>query len=282
MTRHRQRQATVVVPLSNRPDLTAEEHIALVHLRRFLGHYDIHLIAPPDLRVPIAGMRVVRFPERFFGSGQAHSRLMMSRQFYARFQRYEYILVYHLDALVFSDQLAEWCAAGYDYIGAPWLRSAEYPEKGFAGVGNGGFSLRRVRSFLKVLDSPIYTIDPKLYHQRWAEHFASRNLAVKLLNLPRLKLKQLRSLNGVRHFIKSYTLNEDHFWSDEARHYYPELRIAPPEVAVRFAFEQAPHYCYELIGRQLPFGCHGWPTYDPTFWKPFLLQEAALSSAPER
>lgn len=282
MTSEQQRLAAIIVPLSTRPELTAQEQIALAHLRRFLGHYPIFLVAPPAFPVPVSGMRVVRFPKRFFGSGAAHARLMLSRGFYRRFQQYEYILIYHLDALVFSDQLAAWCAAGYDYIGAPWFRDPARPELGFTSVGNGGFSLRRVGSFLKVLASPRHTIDPATYRRSWEETFSGRSLPVRLLNTPRLLLKRLLHFNGVRHFINGYALNEDHFWADEARYYYPELKIAPPEIALRFAFELAPRYSYELIGQQLPFGCHGWPIHEPDFWSSFLLHPDAIKPAAER
>ena len=38
---------------------------------------------------------------------------------YSRFEKYEYMLIYQLDAFVFSDRLMEFVEAGYDYIGAP-------------------------------------------------------------------------------------------------------------------------------------------------------------------
>src|ERR1044071_9510110 len=89
----------------------------------------------------------------------------MSEPFYRAFEEYDYILIYQLDCLVFSNALEAWCHKGYDYIGAPWferwhqLRSerSAYPDEiveGFGAVGNGGFSLRNVRAALDVLASP--------------------------------------------------------------------------------------------------------------------------------
>lgn len=259
----------VVVPLTNRATFTADEHRSLEQITRVLGRYDKYLLAPKGLKLAVPGYSLVRFPQRFFGSGMAHSQLMMSRPLYQRFRDYQFILVHHLDAFVFADELEQWCAAGYDFIGAPWLRSSESPAEGFAGVGNGGFSLRRVDSFLQVLSSSVYMIDPAEYRRRWQERYGGRNLFVRLLNAPRLALKRVRAFNSVRQFTTSYALNEDHFWADEARHYYADLRIAPPELALRFAFEQAPRYAYHRLGR-LPFGCHGWPTNDRAFWEPLL------------
>ena len=79
---------------------------------------------------------------------------------------YRYILIYQLDSFVFSDRLSYWCNFSYDYVGAPWLGVNWHDEvrsllpfwerKGvfrkmlnvkISNVGNGGFSLRKVRPF---------------------------------------------------------------------------------------------------------------------------------------
>ena len=68
------------------------------------------------------------------------------------------MLIHQTDCFVFKNELNEWCNKGYDYIGPPWIHK-EWME-GFARnlkmpflknylsvVGNGGFSLRKVRKF---------------------------------------------------------------------------------------------------------------------------------------
>jgi hypothetical protein len=258
----------VVVPLSNRATLTPDEEISLRHLTHFLGRYDKYFVAPRSMEFGRTGFGVVRFDDRFFGSVDANRALMFSREFYGAFREYEYILLYHLDALVFSDQLEQWCEAGFDYIGAPWFNEWESPDGGFYRVGNGGFSLRRVSSFLAVMNSRQYRVDPEHY---WSKHFAGRPRHVQLLNLPRRYLKRVRMFNNVRREMDSVKYNEDRFWSRRAEHYYPDFRIAPVEVGLRFAFECAPRFCFEQNGRTLPFGCHAWPRYDRAFWEPYLL-----------
>jgi hypothetical protein len=91
---------------------------------------------------------------------------MLSLDLYQRFTGFEYILLYQLDAWVFRDELDFWCQKGYDFIGAPWidmnillwLKQDIYPKKLYyyhklfgngryiSKVGNGGFSLRKVKS----------------------------------------------------------------------------------------------------------------------------------------
>src|SRR5215475_12526935 len=144
----------IAVPLCNRVELTPDEEISLRHLTYFLGKYDKYIVIPKSLKVHHHGFGTKRFSDKFFGSGKANGELMLSSKFYEAFAEYKYVLNYQLDALVFSDQLTEWCAKDFDYIGAPWLACEDTPNVKVSRVGNGGFSLRKVESFLKVLESP--------------------------------------------------------------------------------------------------------------------------------
>jgi hypothetical protein len=102
------------------------------------------------------GFKIVHFDSSCFSGITAYNRLLLSKHFYETFKDYEYILIYQLDCLVFSDQLKQWCDGGWDYVGAPWLENhKEKAEPGdqFWAVGNGGLSLRRIESFLRVLRS---------------------------------------------------------------------------------------------------------------------------------
>lgn len=258
----------VVVPGHDRDGLTDDERTSVRHLMHHLGRYDKYMVLPKGRSAPVPGFRVESFDGRYFGSAESNKRLLLSRHFYERFLDYRYILIYHLDALVFRDALREWCATGLDYIGAPWLRSYEHPERGFSRVGNGGFSLRRIDGLLRVFDSPRYTIHPDRYWERshqWKPWYG------RLANLPRKYLKRLHRFNGPRRDMKTFQRNEDHFWSRRAQRYHPGFRVASVDTGLRFAFERAPRYCFERNGRQLPFGCHAWPRFDRAFWEPYLL-----------
>ena len=59
------------------------------------------------------------FDEQYFDSVRSYNTLMLSADFYRSFRKYQYMLIYQLDAFVFEDQLEYWCNKGYDYIGAP-------------------------------------------------------------------------------------------------------------------------------------------------------------------
>lgn len=266
------KKVAIVVPLSNRSELFPDEEISLRHLTHYLGHYDKYLIVPEELEIYIPGFELARFGVQYFGSAAANTQLMLSPQFYERFLAYEYIFIYHLDALVFSDQLEAWCDAGYDYIGPPWFPADDMPWVTEPGVGNGGFCLRKVESCLKVLNSSAYRLDPDVYWQR----VKKKPLSEQLIRYPQKYLKKVRYLNNIRREIDQFDNNEDLFWWNRATHYYPEFKFAPIDVAMRFAFEGEPRQCYEQIGNQLPFGCHAWPKYDRAFWEQFLLNETEI------
>ncbi len=258
------------MPLSNRSDFTADEEISFRHLNHYLGGYDKYLVAPKSLKIERPGFEIKRFDDHFFGSIAAHTRLMLDPVFYEAFEHYEFILTYHLDALVFSDQLMEWCNRDYDFIGAPRLGQADTPHV----VGNGGFALRKVESLLKVLRSEEYAVDPSVF---WESISAGKPLRIQLANLPRKYLKRLRPLNNIRRDVAAYlhgpTPCEDIFLSERALRYYPDFKFAPLDEAFRFAFDEVPRLCFGLTGETLPFGCHAWHKQDREFWEPYLLPE---------
>ncbi|MCW5798356.1 MAG: hypothetical protein KIT40_07650 [Nitrospira sp.] len=269
-----QKNVAIVIPMHNRSTLTLDEEISFRHLRHYLASYDKYLVVPESLQVSFPGCGLKRFGAEYFGSAIANTRLLLSEHFYRAFSEYQYILIYHLDALVFSDQLTAWCELGLDYIGPPWIPCADSPWVKEPRVGNGGLSLRKIESFLKVFQSNEYWMDPEEY---WRDKYAGMPTHLRWINSPKRLIKRLSLFNNARlemgqwHLRPDGTKNEDHFWSDRATHYVPDFKVASVEVGLRFAFEVAPRLCYDMNHRQLPFGCHAWPRYDRGFWEPYLL-----------
>jgi hypothetical protein len=262
----------IVVPLSLQNQFSEAEIVSISHLLHYLKKYDKFFIAPPGSTISHPAFKKKYFDLKYFGSAEAHSKLLLSTIFYETFIEYEYILIYHLDALVFSDELSDWCRKGYDYIAAPWIKHEDAPYAGlpeFEGkTGNGGFSLRRVESFLKVLNSSKYFTDPDKYWRRFCKN---KSAFKQFINLPRKYLMYLPQINNVKKEIKREGIIEDMFWSNRGSHYYPGFNIAPMNEALKFSFECVPRYCYEQNNYELPFGCHAWEKYDKEFWMPYLL-----------
>ena len=150
-------RAAVVIPVYKpfRADLNWYERISLERCLKVLGHHPIIFIAPEGREFDYlpSNAHVERFAPKYFKNQFGYNNLMLSPQFYKRFSAFDYILIYQLDAFVFSDRLLEFCELGYDYIGAPWALGAGKKNGNWFSVGNGGFSLRRVKSCLKMLSS---------------------------------------------------------------------------------------------------------------------------------
>ena len=270
------KRVAVVTPVVQWP-LSAEEEISLWHLRKHLERFDRYVIGLEALPKELADFRLRRFPSRYFADRFAYNGLLLTKRFYRAFADYEYILVYQLDCLVFAGNLEEWCAKGWDYAGAPWFADPEEPSKGFAGVGNGGLSLRRVRRALEVLGSRRLLDDPAAKGVKTGER--SKILYEGLEGRPSLKRMAVAGKtllhwfgyhNNVRWLTRKMARDHSHedlFWAYEARKAVGDFRVPEPREALEFAFEAAPRSCYEMNGRRLPFGCHAWAKYDREFWE---------------
>ncbi|MCU0341120.1 MAG: hypothetical protein MUE30_14665 [Spirosomaceae bacterium] len=139
--------------------LSTSERLSLTQATRVLSRYDIVLFGPEGLDMtPYLAIcpqaRVVRFEASYFEGIAGYNRLMFSPLFYRTFWEYDYLLIYQLDAYVFKDDLQAWCNRGYDYVGAPWTLPPPLTKKPIVNiqkcfvnrVGNGGLSLRKVKS----------------------------------------------------------------------------------------------------------------------------------------
>jgi hypothetical protein len=250
--------AAVVVP-AFRERLDDDERLSLRHLQTHLGAYDAYAVLPESSRLTLPELEPVRFDDRHFRTHRDYSRLMLSGELYRRLDRYEFVLVHQLDALALADQLDHWCNQPHDYIGAPWVRRARDGNLVFAGVGNGGFSLRRVESFLRVIE----------IRQRAVNRAAS-----SARHVAGVARRIAREPHHARQLVRDRYVYEDKFWSLEAPRLVPGFRIPSAEVGVSFAFEREPRFCFEQNGRRLPFGCHRWRAHDPEFWEPHLLRGA--------
>ena len=76
-----------------------------------------------------------------------YSGLMKQPEYYEHFSNWSHVLVYQTDALLLrkiDDIYFE-----YDYIGAPWIESNQWCRYN---AGNGGFSLRNIKSTIRVTE----------------------------------------------------------------------------------------------------------------------------------
>jgi hypothetical protein len=248
--------AVIAVPVY-KPQMTELEEFSLSRCVTVLGRHPVVFFGPSSLsyrtyldKAPAASTR--SFPDSCFTSVERYSELLLSRSFYETFLDFDYVLIHQLDAFVFHDALDEWCRRGYDYIGAPFL-----DEGGrWFGVGNGGFSLRKARSCLDVLSS-VRTEDVAGY---WAMvRQTTPNRWMRAVKYYRKVARMLGLTDDLRSFRKRFIDErrpEDLFWSLHAVRFHPPFRIAPVDVALRFAVEGGLMEAQTTYLTHPPFGCH--------------------------
>lgn len=233
--------AAIVIPVY-KAELSLTETVALRQLRKVLGAYPIYFIHPESLPVDYGelgeGIDTEAFDEVYFQSVRGYSVLMLSAEFYDRFAGFEYVLIYQLDAFVFSDRLAEFCQMGYDYIGAPVRRLTPLWHAIGARVGNGGFSLRRVASCRKMI--PVW-------EKLWTDNHPWRE---ELLEC------------------------EDAFWGYCGKNQALDFSVPDVKTALEFAVQENIQHTYpRMLAGWRPFGAHGWNKMDAVFWERILARE---------
>lgn len=264
---NRKKEVAIVIPIY-KTVYSPGEKISLKHLKKYLKKYDKYVMYPDHLNkkdFKLKGFKYIKFPRKHFVGIQSYSEFLLQEEFYKAFKNYKYILIYQLDALVFSDQLLKWCRSGYDYIAAPWFGSVIGTLTHKRGLpvsgGNGGFCLRNVQKSLEILRRV----------KKLAQRTSKNNRVRKIWFY-------LALLTGKTHKIwlntpaDDYPFNEDGFWALEAPKYLPNYKVAPFKKALEFSFEKFPEKCFELTKKKLPFGCHAWEKYNKEFWLPHLLR----------
>ena len=168
--------SVIVLILVHKERMDPYEVISMQQCFRILGHYPIKFICPRGLNNahyleinPKASFDFIA--PHWQRTYMNHSTLKTLPFLFKRYQQYEYILFYELDAFVFRDELMEWCQKRYSFVGAPWIGNWNVSDtnSSFIGVGNGGFSLRNIADHLRAIHSFSYIESPKKIWQRFRE-----------------------------------------------------------------------------------------------------------------
>ena len=254
----------IVVPLY-RPLANAAERLSLEQTLEILPEYKVYLVGPKQLEPYLQTLcqqfnnhlQYKMFKDSFFININGYNNLLLSKQFYQVFSDYEYMLIVQTDALVLTSDLDHWCDKQYSYIGAPWFEGFTNPTQPLTltCVGNGGFSLRRIPDFLKVLSRP--RIFKNTLMESWPGNWMSTSYRY---------LKDYYSFfyNDIHLNID---VNEDLFWGLFAPARCSFFKVPCAQEAIAFAFEAHPDHLYQLNQHRLPFGCHAWQRYQPEFWQ---------------
>lgn len=268
-------QVAVVIPIY-KEHLSSNEIKALQQCIQIFTNRKLVFIAPEGLQlkgydvVGVERCEVICFDTAYFKNVAGYNQLMLSKHFYENFAAFEFILIYQLDAWVFSDQLDYWCKLGYSYVGAPWFENFEQSNESklLWATGNGGFSLRKIPDFLQVFDSKEKVFSFKFIWSKYEKY----SFWKKLLRLPKI-ISQYYWRNNTANLYELFGENEDHFWSFHAGALDKGFNVANVHEAVSFAFECNPRRMFELNKQQLPFGIHAWEKYDLPFVETVLFSE---------
>lgn len=254
----------VVIPIY-KTEHSAYEQFSLRQCVQTLGQYSISFVKPKGLNIShLTDEYKVSSKSQnpaFFKNIASYNRMMLSAEFYADYQHVDYVLIHQLDAMVFKDELKEFCALGVDYIGAPWLSSPNSWHKKitqkfqsklkqqrqviFGKVGNGGLSLRKTDKFLAICKKHKDII-----------------------------------INNLARDVEDVYYMEDVFWSLMAPELMTSFKVADFEQGLSFAFDRKPDLALKMNKGRLPFGCHGFDKPKVRkFWQ--ALFKAQFTDVPE-
>lgn len=259
----------VVIPVYT-ATLRPFEQAALDRCIAILGKHPIVIVKPETLsldewRNRYPQLQHENFPDEYFAGIKSYNRLLLSDSFYARFSAYEFMLIYQLDAFVFSDQLLTWCASGYDYIGAPWIPKSCAPST---------WSLLRA-----TIRRRIFRLIGKRYSNGVTEHHAQQHYSAGNGGFSLRRIGKMREvLTRLPQRAEPYRQGsrdpwaEDLFFSIEANRYRQNLRIPGFRKATAFAWETFPSVAAPFNAGRLPFGCHAWNKLHRDDWQPIFAQ----------
>jgi hypothetical protein len=256
----------IILIVAHKEKLSEAEQASLKQCYTILGNYPIKFICPKGLNVAEykkiqSNVEFEFIDPKWQSTYKMFGRLKVVPLLYDKFKQYRYILFYELDAWVFRDELEYWCNKNYDYIGAPWLEGWNNAKQGakVIGIGNGGFSLRKVSSHLKALHSFSYI---KKTSELVKEYRSGKCSLIELV-------KNLTICNNTFIVFNNYYLHEDVFWGKIVAGNFKWFHLPIPEEAFKFSVEVLPSQ-FISDTNTLPFGCHGWNKYEPEFWEKYI------------
>lgn len=135
------------------------------------------------------------------------------------------------------------------------------------GVGNGGFSLRKNSSHLKVLNTFSFLTSPR---ENWSARFSGDQVPGSAFKKAAGFLLDHTVRNNTHKWLNNFGGYEDQFWGLFVAKRIKWFKVPGLKEAADFSFEMQPHRLYELTGGKLPMGCHAWWKYDLDFWKPHI------------
>lgn len=255
-------KVVVVVPIY-KDMLSDNESYSFYHNAKILENRDIYLVGPRrlgnylySLSKTITNGHVILVDDKYFNNKlRGANRLFMTYDFYNKFNKFEYMLVCHFDAIIFEDRLDYWVSLKLDYIGAPLFYGNSVNFDKLRKGSNGGFCLRNIQSCLAVLSQPgrIFSNLRTLWNME-------NRIDWKIFRVVRDGIIFNFKWGPLRPII-----NEDMFWSCIVPEKHSWYKVANFDTARLFAFEINPRLLHKLNKGVLPMGIHGWWKHDKEY-----------------
>ena len=167
----------------------------------------------------------------YFQNTETYSQLLLSKFFYDSFAEYNMMYIFQTDVYIFKDEFQKYADYNFDYIGAPIIGTGS-DWKHVPQIGNGGFSLRKISTFIDMLNV-------KILHEI-----------------------------GINEITLNEQKYEDLFICDTLKYKY-DLSMPTVCDAFKFAWDRNAGYIYNNITKELPMGAH-WYNHQLDFWSKII------------
>jgi len=272
------KKLAILIPL-HKSNLNDHEKKSLQYIVTNLDNKNIFLILPEKLRDSFnyKNLNKVYFSDKYFISQKTYNKLLLSLDFFLKFNSFDYALIYQLDSYLIqgTERLKDFF--NEDYVGSPHIN---VKKKRFNGILNGGFSLRAIGPSINVLSSVKihFTLNSVISILRYFTalnrlksfiKFFFKIIFIYISDKFYKKEKILISQIIINNFADYY--NEDIFWSLFSKLFVKNFKVAKFDTAIKFSFDKDPEVLFGLNDNQLPLGCHNWwNDKNINFWKKYF------------
>ena len=131
-------------------------------------------------------------------------------------------------------------------------------------IGNGGFSLRRTKTFINCFKEKKNLFSFSETQKRIHGFSIIKRLILTVM-------MQFGFRNNFIYYNSNWKHNEDVFWSIFLKDTLLEFSIPSIPECIEFSFERFPSQLYTINNFRLPFGCHAWEKYEfKNFWEKYI------------
>jgi len=246
----------IVTPF-HKDKLSDVERISLKTIKKHFDNEVKFLVTFEGNPLRIEGFNNVYFKKSFFENIRGYNLLCNSSEFYRQFTDFEYILICQLDVIVLKNCIDKFIKKKVSYIGAPAAKKSPFDRSrkklwSLRYFCNGGFSLRNVNLFIKVLESNTIKSPFKFY-------VIYECLKSGFLKFFYLYLKTIFTNKRPKgeYFAKNLYVNKDTFWTYFAILFHNEFKLPSSKESLSFCFDGNPNFFYKLNENQLPMALHG-------------------------